>query len=127
MSHSMTTPGVAGWIEHSGPDAAAAKRFYSDVLGWTIADIPMKDGAGYSGIMISESPIGGFSPFPSDHGAWTIYITVEDVDARLAKAQAAGAKLLHGPMDVPGVGRMATIADPQGAHIAMITYESMGG
>ena len=125
MTTTMTTPGVAGWIQFSAPDAAAAKAFYRDVIGWNIADMPMKDGSSYSGIMVGDGPIGGFSPMPSDTGAWTIYVTVDDVDARTRKAEKAGATVVNGPMNVPGVGRMVTIRDPQGAHIAMITYEGM--
>ncbi len=121
----MTTPGIAGWIEHSGPDAASAKAFYRDVLGWQIADMPMQDGSSYSGIMVGEGPIGGFSPMPADDAAWTIFVTVEDVDTCAAKAKSAGAGILAGPMDVPGVGRMVVMNDPQGARIAAITYESM--
>ena len=123
----MTTPGAAGWIEFSGPDAAAAKKFYADVMGWTVADMPMQDGGGYTGIMVGEEPIGGFNPMPADTGTWTIYVTVPDVDASTDRAKEAGATILSGPMDYPGVGRMTTIVDPQGARIAMITYESMQG
>ncbi len=125
MSNIMTSPGVAGWIEHSGPDAAASKRFYQDVIGWNIVDLPMHDGSSYPGIMVGEDPIGGFSPMNSDQASWTIYITVDDVDLRTKKAVDAGASLVSGPMDLPGVGRMATIIDPQGAKFALITYESM--
>ena len=121
----MTTPGTAGWIEHSGPDAAAARKFYRDVIGWQIGDIPMQDGSGYSAIMVGEGPIGGFSPMPAEDGAWTIYVTVEDVDACAQKAKAAGATILTDPMDIPGVGRITVMKDPQGARIAAITYESM--
>ncbi len=64
---------------------------------------------------------------PEDAGSWTIYITVTDVDASVNKAKAAGATILADPFDIPGVGRMAKIVDPQGAKIAMITYESMQG
>ena len=122
---SITTPGIAGWIEHSGPDSAAAKAFYRDVIGWQIADMPMQDGSSYSGIMLGEAPIGGFSPLPADDAEWTVFVTVEDVDATTEKARKAGATILNGPMDVPGVGRMTVMNDPQGARIAAITYESM--
>lgn len=125
MTHSMTTPGIAGWIEFAGPDAAAAKTFYSDVVGWTIADMPMQDGSSYSGIVVGDGPIGGFAHQPAETGSWTIYITVTDVDACVSRAREAGATVLNGPQDAPGIGRMATIADPQGARIALITYESM--
>ena len=37
----MTTPGVAGWIEFSGPDVAAAKAFYQDVLEFPLKGIQL--------------------------------------------------------------------------------------
>lgn len=121
----MTTLGNSGWIGHSGPDQGKAKAFYQDVLGWTINEMPMQDGSSYAAAMIGETAIGGFSPMPEDTGSWTIYFTVEDVDASVAKAEAHGATILQPAMDAPGVGRMATLTDPQGARFALITYESM--
>ncbi|MBV1886064.1 MAG: VOC family protein [Parvibaculaceae bacterium] len=127
MSTDITTPGVASWIQYTGPNAAAAKQFYKDVMGWTIADMPMQDGSNHSAIMVGDGPIGGFAPQEEATGAWTVYITVSDVDSATKKAKAAGAEILVEPVDTPGVGRMATIQDPQGARIALITYESMQG
>lgn len=121
----MTTIGNSGWIGHSGPDQNVAKDFYKDVLGWTINDMPMQDGSSYSAAAIGETAIGGFSPMPESAGSWTIYFTVADVDSSVAKAQAKGATVVAPPMDMPGVGRMATLTDPQGARFALITYESM--
>ena len=121
----MTTVGNSGWIGHSGPDQVAAKAFYSDVLGWTINDMPMQDGSSYSAAVVGETAIGGFSPMPEDDGNWTIYFTVADVDASVAKAKARGAAIIQPTVDMPGVGRMATLSDPQGARFALITYESM--
>lgn len=121
----MTTPGNAGWIGHSGPDSAAAMKFYSETIGWTIGDLPMQDGSSFPAIMIGEDAIGGFSPMPQENGSWLIYVTVEDVDACVEKVKKAGGTIVSDPMDMPGVGRMSTIADPQGAKIALITYESM--
>ena len=123
----MTAVGNAGWIGHSGPDQAKAKAFYKDVLGWGIHEMPMQDGSSYSSIVVGETPIGGFSPMPEESGAWTIFVTVPDVDATVAKAEAAGATVLAPPMDMPGVGRMSTLTDPMGARFAVITYESMQG
>ena len=125
MANTMTTPGFSGWIQYAGPDSAAARKFYADVVGWNIADMPMQDGSSYPGIMVGDEPIGGFSPQPQDKGSWNIFITVEDVDAATERAKAASAKILVEPVDMPGVGRMATVEDPQGGCISLITYESM--
>ena len=121
----MTTVGNSGWIGHSGPDQAKAKAFYQEVLGWTINDMPMQNGSSYSAAVVSETAIGGFSPMPEDSASWTIFFTVADVDASVAKAKAKGAAVIQPAMDMPGVGRMATLTDPQGARFALITYESM--
>ena len=121
----MTTIGNAGWIGHAGPDQNKAKAFYQDVLGWTINDMPMQDGSSYSAAAVGETAIGGFSPTPQETGSWTIYFTVADVDASVAKAEEHGASVTAPAMDMPGVGRMAMLNDPQGAPFALITYESM--
>ncbi|MEP4804019.1 MAG: VOC family protein, partial [Hyphomicrobiales bacterium] len=47
--------------------------------------------------------------------------------ASVERVKKAGGSVISEPMDMPGVGRMCTIADPQGARIALITYESMQG
>ncbi|MCG8491200.1 MAG: VOC family protein [Sneathiellales bacterium] len=125
MAVEMTTPGAAGWIEFSGPNAAEAKKFYADVMGWTINDMPMEDGSSYTGLLVGDEAIGGVSPMPADAGSWTIYVTVPDVDSATEKARKAGATITAAPFDAPGVGRISKIIDPQGASIAMITYESM--
>ncbi|MHA1525132.1 MAG: hypothetical protein ACTSY1_12145 [Alphaproteobacteria bacterium] len=48
----MTTVGAAGWISHNGPDNSAAQKFYSEVVGWKIADMPLQDGTKLPGIMV---------------------------------------------------------------------------
>ena len=123
----MATHGAPSWIEHSGKDAAAARAFYEKVLGWTIAELPMKDGSTYHGIMLGETPVGGFSSAPAEQGGWISYITVDDVDARFEAALEAGATALQAPFSVPGVGRIASFRDPAGATLALITYESQQG
>ncbi len=124
MTREMTTVGNPSWVGHSGPDSAAARKFYSEVLGLSVHDMPMKDGSNYAGIMVGEEPVGGFSPMVSETGSWTIYFTVADVDATAQKIVDAGGEILSGPMDMPGVGRSAQVKDPQGAELSIITYES---
>ena len=50
------------------------------------------------------------------------YVTVDDVDAQVARVEPLDGKLCVAPQDIPNVGRFAVIADPQGAMLAMITY-----
>lgn len=119
MHDPMTTHGAPSWLAHNGPDPDAARRFYEKVLDWNVVDMPMQDGSTYAGIMIGEAPIGGFAPQAVIPNGWLSYITVDDVDARFRAALDEGAESIHEPMDVPGVGRMATLKDPFGAVLAL--------
>ncbi len=52
---------------------------------------------------------------------WFSFIEVDDVDARIAKAEKAGAEILSPPEDVPNVGRVAVLRDPAGAAIGWMS------
>ena len=52
---------------------------------------------------------------------WLPYFLVADVDASSEKAKALGGQIHFGPQDIPGTGRFAVIADPQGAAFSIFT------
>lgn len=124
MSDPFQTHGAFSWAELRTQDVAKAKAFYTDVIGWEIEEMPMPDGT-YTVLKAGGAPIGGMT----NHGAegepaWVSYITVDNVDERVAKAKAAGGHIAMEPMDVPTVGRIAVIVDSVGAAVSLITYES---
>jgi predicted enzyme related to lactoylglutathione lyase len=86
----------------------------------------MGKGGTYTVINAGGQGIGGITDIPSNakgmQPSWGGYITVDDVDAVVAKVAGLGGKVLLAPMDIPTVGRFATIKDPQGATISLITY-----
>jgi predicted enzyme related to lactoylglutathione lyase len=107
-------------------DAAGAKKFYADTLGWSFDAMPMPGGGTYWVAKMAEQPVGGlFDISGSDYQgvpeSWMSYIAVDDVDARVKKAVAAGAKLMKPAFDVPGVGRIAILMEPGGAGIGWMT------
>jgi len=116
------------WNELMTWHAEKAKAFYADTLGWTYDVMPMAEGGDYvickagdemaGGIMEME-PGTGFDGIP-DH--WFAYIAVDDIDARVAKVQAAGGEIMRPPFDVPGVGRFAIVKDAAGAAIGWMTH-----
>jgi predicted enzyme related to lactoylglutathione lyase len=55
--------------------------------------------------------------------SWTVYFNVDDVDAASKKAVGLGAKELVAPADIPGGGRFAILADPQGATFGLMAYQ----
>ena len=123
MKNPMETHGAFSWMELHCADGAKAKAFYTDLLGWSTQEMEMP-GMTYSVIMNGEDKVGGFPSMPAETPRWLPYVTVDDVDARIEKAKSLGATVIGEPMSVPGVGRMATISDPAGGVIALITYET---
>ena len=106
------------WYELMTTDPAAAERFYTRVVGWTAADAGMP-GMKYTLLSAGGHQIAGMMALPPEAGGmppcWTGYVAVDDVDAKAAEIATAGGSVLHLPDDIPGVGRFAVVADPQGA------------
>ena len=109
------------WYELMTPDAEASKAFYDSVVGWQIGE-PVAEFQGYRMINRSDDrAAGGVLPLTDEmqqHGArpiWLGYIGVDDTDAAVAAIEEAGGKSLMPAMDIPNVGRIAMVADPQGA------------
>jgi uncharacterized protein len=113
------------WYELLTKDADAAGEFYAKVIGWTSTPSgqPGMDYRFFSSGDGSDDRdgVGGYkaiTPEMEAHGArpaWIGYIGVDDVDATIEKLTAAGGAVLIPAMDLEGVGRMAMVADPQGA------------
>jgi predicted enzyme related to lactoylglutathione lyase len=53
---------------------------------------------------------------------WGIYVTVDNVDLTAKKVEELGGKIIRPPWDIPNVGRLCVLSDPQGAVISAITY-----
>jgi len=106
-------------------DADRAKKFYGGAIGWNFEGMDMPDGK-YWVAKMGDKAVGGLFPLddPKFNGVpegWMSYLAVDDVDARVKKAQSLGAKLMRPIFDVPGVGRIAILTEPGGAGIGWIT------
>jgi predicted enzyme related to lactoylglutathione lyase len=117
--------GVFSWNELVTTDVPAAKAFYRAALGWELEDLN-GGGMDYTMAKLGQREVGGIMAVPKDAPdmppAWGSYVTVDNVDARVARIAPLGGKVLVAPRDIPNVGRFAVIADPQGAMLALITY-----
>lgn len=108
------------WHELYVPDVEAAIKFYSEALGFESDKMPMGEMGDYHMLKIGGMNVAGIMqtgtpqvPHAPPH--WAVYLSVDDVDARVEKAVALGASVIVPAMDVPTVGRMALIMDPQQA------------
>ena len=121
---SNSTPSPRGhlvWYELITPDADASKAFYDAVVGWNIGE-PVAEFQGYRMIGRSDGGFaGGVLPLTDEmrqHGArplWLGYVGVDDTDAAISSIEQAGGKTLMPATDIPNVGRIAMVSDPQGA------------
>lgn len=105
------------WYELMTPDPDSAVRFYRAVLGWKDRSAGEEMG-GYRILSTGGADVGGIMTPPSASGeaaAWVGYIGVDDVDAAAAAIAASGGAQHVPPTDIPGIGRFAMMADPQGA------------
>ncbi|MGI9449495.1 MAG: VOC family protein [Geminicoccaceae bacterium] len=114
------------WNELMTRDTEGAKAFYGETLGWTFEGVDMGEDGMYWVAKDGDQPVGGLFDIskPEFEGVpphWFAYIAVDDIDARLEKATKAGATIKRPPFDVPGVGRIANIADATGATIGWMT------
>lgn len=111
----MGYPGQFCWNELMTTDVAAAKTFYTRLLGWTTE--PFGGGMDYTVLKKDNTSVGGLmqAPQPGIPAQWLAYVLVEDVDATAAQAAKLGGKVCKAPFDVPEVGRIAIVTDPQGA------------
>lgn len=121
----MAQHGTIVWNELNTWEPEKAAAFYAATLGWTIETMEMGETTYrvaklgdrlVAGIFTMTSP--QFDGIPSH---WFSYVEVDDVDARCAAAAAAGATILHGPFDIPTVGRVGIVKDPTGAVLGWMT------
>jgi len=120
------TPGAFSWSELMTTDPAAAAKFYGALFGWTIDAMEMGGGGLYHVVKVGDAGVGGIMGQPPGAPAmppmWGCYVTVVSVEETVAKCTALGGRLVMPPVDIPKVGRMAVIQDPQGATLSVIAY-----
>jgi uncharacterized protein len=124
MTMTTTTLGRPLWYELMTTDKSAAEKFYSTVVGWTTAPF---EGAGQPYTMFNRSanaPVGGVMTLPQGMNApphWAMYIGVPKLEDAFANVKRLGGGEISPVIEVPNVGRMQMVRDPQGA--AFYIYE----
>jgi uncharacterized protein len=108
-----------GWNELVTTNVPAAGKFYRSLLGWKTQ--LFRPGHGYVLFKKGRDLVGGMMecPKPGNPAQWIPYVFVDDVNATAKKAVKLRGKVVMPPFDVPDVGRMAVLIDPQGAAIGI--------
>ncbi len=126
MADQKPVHGTFCWNELMTWDVEKAIKFYSELIGWKIADSGMP-GMNYNIAKAGDKQVAGMMAMTPEMPAqvpshWMSYITVDDVDGAAAKVKKLGGTILHGPADIPTVGRFCVVQDPTGAAISLIQF-----
>ena len=121
-------PGKGIFFQLVTPDLTAAKQFYGGLFGWTFQDVPGTRSP-YAEALLGAKPVGGLvqhgmPPDEKRQTAWLEFFSAPEVEAIVKLATDHGAKVLAPLHDVPGRGREAVLADPQGAVFAVLASAS---
>jgi predicted enzyme related to lactoylglutathione lyase len=119
-AHRVNEPNTLTWNELVSGDLEAALPFYETVLGVTATTAPAGEGE-YTTLYVGDAEVAGATPPMADGipSHWHVWFAVADTDAAASAAAVGGGRVIVAPMDVP-VGRIATLADPQGAVFSVI-------
>jgi predicted enzyme related to lactoylglutathione lyase len=116
-------PGVPCWIDTTQPDPDAAAEFYGGLFGWDTENTMPADAPGkYLQAHLNGGLVAAISSQPGDDSPaalWNTYIWVDSADETAAKVREAGGSVLMEPFDIFDSGRMAWLADAEGAEFGV--------
>jgi predicted enzyme related to lactoylglutathione lyase len=122
-------PGAIVWYDLLSEDVPAARRFYGSLFGWTFETVGLNLGLartdGYTIVRHHGRPIGGIVdatllPVTQNVSQWVPSLSVQDVDGAVRALQAGGGRVLVPAQVLKGRGRLAVVADPEGAVLTLI-------
>ena len=116
-------PGKFIWHDLITHDISAVKLFYAGVFGWKFEDLPGTDrytlirhnGEMVGGIVYSDRKVDG-----KPVSQWVSLMSVPSVDQAVARIREAGGRVYAGPRDIDDRGRLAVVADPEGAIFGVV-------
>ena len=125
----VNEPGSMAWNELVTDDTAAAQKFYGDAFGFGAQTDETPNGP-YTSFKVGDKQVAGMIPKNENMGPipnyWGSYFAVDDCDGCIETAKELGGRVLMDAFDIPEVGRMAVLQDPQGATFSVIKLANPG-
>lgn len=125
MEVTKHTPGTFCWVEIGTTDQTAGKKFYSELFGWGIEDVPIGPDSIYTMFKLKGKDVAALYQLGPEQTSMGIppnlmpYVCVENVDATAEVIKGAGGTVIVEPFDIFDHGRMAVAQDPTGASFSM--------
>lgn len=120
--------GMFSWFELINDDVKTAAQFYSQLFNWRAKEQAMPNGHTYTTFTLNDKPVAGMIAKDPAWGDdvpnwWGVYFTTHNIDATVKNATKAGANVVYEPMDIPDVGRISMLTDPQNVHFSLFQPE----
>src|SRR5262249_14191561 len=106
------------WYELMTTDMKAAEAFYRTVVGWKTSPF---EGSGQPYTMFNRTgdvPVAGVMTKPAEEKAppfWAMYVGVPKLEEAASHIKRLGGSAHREVIEIPNVGRMQMMMDPQGA------------
>lgn len=122
----VNEPGALLWNELQTDDVPKAVAFYEAVTGCSSETAPAGDLQEYTRLLVDNQAVAGVmrQPISGVPPRWMPYFNVDDVDTTVARTEAMGGQVFAPAFDVPGVGRLAVLADATGAAFSVMHAET---
>jgi predicted enzyme related to lactoylglutathione lyase len=111
------------WYELMTTDTGAAETFYRNVVGWTSAPFEGSPDPYTVFKRSAQVPVAGLLKVPEGTKAppfWAMYVAVPKLEDAVAHIERLGGSQLSPVIEVPTVGRLQMMKDPQGASFYII-------
>jgi predicted enzyme related to lactoylglutathione lyase len=124
VSGSPRLQGKFVWADLVTDDVPAARKFYSDLFGWTFQSV-----GDYIVVANQDHPICGMfqrqqSKERSAQPRWLGYISTKNVQGAQRAVLKLGGRVLEAPQKLPKRGEQAVFTDPEGATFGVIKSSS---
>jgi predicted enzyme related to lactoylglutathione lyase len=124
----VNEPGAMIWTEQMSRSSEPNLAFYNAVFDWEFHDMST-DGFRYASFVSQGRDIGGVGEYGPDDlelpAQWWVYLAVNDTDAAVDQVLELGGSVVRPPADSP-YGRIATVADNQGASFSLMAAPPEG-
>ena len=108
-------------VDISANNQEEAGKFYESLFGWKITPMPQFN---YTTFAAEGGPGGGFALVDNqmvNAGEVLVYVSTDDIDASLAKAESLGGKTVVPKTEIPTVGWFGVFTDLAGNQLALFT------
>jgi predicted enzyme related to lactoylglutathione lyase len=118
-------------VDTGQPDPEAAVAFYRGLFGWEFEDVMPPGSQGkYFMARLRGGDVAAVGSLPEGAPAvatWNTYIWVSSADETASRVEAAGGRIVMEPFGVLDSGRMAVLADQEGAAFSVWQPDRMKG